>query len=159
MFLDPQNQFFYRSVQGKRVSMTQRRSNVCSLHQYSIIHKTWQLTSAVILGRLHILDLADPLTRLRPPQLRLSVPSCGVVSLGSTFFAARTMTCKSRTTRTSPVHVEGCTVMESAASRVVHHHNHATHEYAVISLEDRRFPSICSQSTVSDSFCSHPTNS
>ena len=105
--------------------MTQRRSNVCSLHQYSIIHKTWQLTSAVILGRLHILDLADPLTRLRPPQLRLSVSLvwCGLVR--EHLFAARTMTCKSRTTRTSPVHAEGCTVMESAASRVVHHHNHA----------------------------------
>ena len=134
MFLDLKNRFFDCSVYGKRVS-TQRRSSVCTLHQYSIIHKTWQLTSAVILGRLHILDLADPLTRLRPPQLRLSVSLvwCGLVR--EHLFAACTMTCKSRTTRTSPVHAEGCTVMESAASRVVHHRNHATHGYAVISLE------------------------
>ena len=102
MFLDPQNQFFDRSVQGKRVSMTQRRSNVCSLHQYSIIHKTWQLTSAVILGRLHILDLADPLTRLRPPQLRLSVSLVWLGLVREHLFAARTMTCKSRITRNQP---------------------------------------------------------
>ena len=86
---------------------------------------TWQLTSAVILGRLHILDLADPLTRLRPSQLRFSVSLVWLGLVREHMFAARAMTCKSRTNITIPVRAEGCTVMESAASHMIHHHNHA----------------------------------
>ena len=129
MFLDLKNQFFDRSVHGKRVSMTQRRSNVCTLHQYSIIHKTWLLSSAVILGRLHILDLADPLTRLRPPQLRLSVSLVWCDLVREHLFAARTMTCKSRTTRTSRLW---------SRPQVVWSIITMTHGYAVISCNATR---------------------